>query len=87
MFLLIIRSREFLSSKLCNKLIMNDINFLIFYFSRGQLGRGLLIEEQGPEVVPALEGIRIQSVATGGWHSAAISGEKKKTWRTVIHKS
>ena len=47
--------------------------------SRGQLGRGLLIEEQGPEVVPALEGIKIQFVAAGGWHSAAISGEKKKS--------
>lgn len=44
-------------------------------FSRGQLGRGLLVEEQGPEVVPALEGIKIQFVAAGGWHSAAISGE------------
>ncbi|XP_078358665.1 RCC1 domain-containing protein 1-like [Oculina patagonica] len=41
--------------------------------SRGQLGRGLLVEEQGPEVVPALEGIRIQFIAAGGWHSAAIS--------------
>ena len=47
-------------------------------FSRGQLGRGLLVEEQGPEVVPALEGIRIQAVAAGGWHSAGISGEKRK---------
>jgi len=37
----------------------------------------LLVEEQGPKVVPALEGIRIQTVAAGGWHSAAISGERK----------
>ena len=45
-------------------------------FSRGQLGRGLLVEEQGAEVVPTLEGIKIQFVAAGGWHSAAISGEE-----------
>jgi len=38
----------------------------------------LLVEEQGPEVVPALEGIRIQFVAAGGWHSAAISGERER---------
>ena len=38
----------------------------------------MLVEEQGPEVVPALEGIRIQVVAAGGWHSAGISGEKRK---------
>lgn len=41
--------------------------------SRGQLGRGLIVEEQSSEVVPALEGIKMQFIAAGGWHSAAIS--------------
>ena len=34
------------------------------------------MDEQSPAVVAALEGIRIQLIAAGGWHSAAISGEK-----------
>ncbi|XP_068709475.1 RCC1 domain-containing protein 1-like [Montipora foliosa] len=41
--------------------------------SRGQLGCGLTVDEQSPAVVAALEGIRIQFIAAGGWHSAAIS--------------
>ncbi|KAK2572611.1 RCC1 domain-containing protein 1 [Acropora cervicornis] len=42
--------------------------------SRGQLGRGLIVTEESPVIiVAALEGIRIQSIAAGGWHSAAIS--------------
>ena len=48
------------------------------FFSRGQLGRGLIVEEQSSEVVPALEGIRILFIAAGGWHSAAISGERRE---------
>ena len=48
------------------------------FFSRGQLGRGLIVEEQSSEVVPALEGIRMQFIAAGGWHSAAISGERRE---------
>ncbi|XP_073238801.1 RCC1 domain-containing protein 1-like [Porites lutea] len=41
--------------------------------SRGQLGRGLIVEEQNAAVIPALEGIKIQFIAAGGWHSAAVS--------------
>ena len=48
------------------------------FFSRGQLGRGLIVEEQSSEVVPALEGIRMLFIAAGSWHSAAISGERRE---------
>lgn len=41
--------------------------------SRGQLGRGLIVEEQSAAVIQALEGIKIQFIVAGGWHSAAIS--------------
>ena len=47
----------------------------IFTHSRGQLGRGLIVEEQSAAVIQALEGIKIQFIAAGGWHSAAISGK------------
>lgn len=46
---------------------------MLSFFSRGQLGRGLIVEEQSPAIIPALEGIRVQFIAAGGWHSAAIS--------------
>jgi len=36
----------------------------------------LIVTEESPAIiVAALEGIRIQSIAAGGWHSAAISGK------------
>lgn len=47
----------------------------IFTHSRGQLGRGLIVEEQSAAVIQALEGIKIQFIVAGGWHSAAISGK------------
>ena len=54
---------------------------MLSFFSRGQLGRGLIVEEQSPAIIPALEGIRVQFIAAGGWHSAAISGEKiRQMW-------
>ena len=42
------------------------------------LDRGLIVEEQSSEVVPALEGIRMLFRAAGGWHSAAINGERRE---------
>ena len=49
--------------------------YLKYLHSRGQLGRGLIVEEQSAAVIQALEGIKIQFIAAGGWHSAAISGK------------
>ncbi|KAK0141545.1 RCC1 domain-containing protein 1 [Merluccius polli] len=41
--------------------------------SHGQLGHSGLSAEKEPRPVEALWGVRIDSVATGGWHSACIS--------------
>ncbi|CAL8260418.1 unnamed protein product [Merluccius merluccius] len=41
--------------------------------SHGQLGHSGLSAEKEPRPVEALWGVRIHSVATGGWHSACIS--------------
>ncbi|XP_023239739.1 RCC1 domain-containing protein 1-like isoform X2 [Centruroides sculpturatus] len=41
--------------------------------SRGQLGHGTTENEETPRVVEALEGIPIKMIATGGWHSVALS--------------
>ncbi|XP_028136795.1 RCC1 domain-containing protein 1 [Diabrotica virgifera virgifera] len=41
--------------------------------SRGQLGHGKLTEEPEPVLIEALAGIKIKKIATGGWHSCAIS--------------
>ncbi|XP_067136643.1 RCC1 domain-containing protein 1-like [Centruroides vittatus] len=41
--------------------------------SRGQLGHGTTENEESPRVVEALEGIPIKMIATGGWHSVALS--------------
>ena len=44
-------------------------------FSRGQLGHGSTQAEKEARVVEALEGVTMTTVAAGGWHSTAISGE------------
>ncbi|XP_018321159.1 probable E3 ubiquitin-protein ligase HERC3 isoform X2 [Agrilus planipennis] len=43
--------------------------------SRGQLGHGNLNDESEPKLVEALAGIKIISVASGGWHSCALSAD------------
>ncbi|XP_065371212.1 E3 ISG15--protein ligase Herc6 [Calliphora vicina] len=40
---------------------------------RGQLGLEVLRIEETPTLIEALAGIKITSIAAGGWHSAAIS--------------
>lgn len=41
--------------------------------SRGQLGHGKLDYESNPLLIEALAGIKIKKIATGGWHSCAVS--------------
>lgn len=41
--------------------------------SRGQLGHGDTDSRESPTLVEALDGIRIKSIAAGGWHAAAVS--------------
>jgi len=41
--------------------------------SRGQLGHGTLASEDKPRLILALDGMKVTKIATGGWHSAAIS--------------
>ncbi|XP_037076385.1 ultraviolet-B receptor UVR8-like [Pollicipes pollicipes] len=41
--------------------------------SRGQLGSGGLDAAETPQLVQALDGLPIQQVAAGGWHTAAVS--------------
>lgn len=41
--------------------------------SRGQLGHGILGNEEKPRLVSALDGMKIKKIAAGGWHSAVIS--------------
>lgn len=49
--------------------------------SHGQLGHGGLTSEEEPRVVEALWGMPMTHVATGGWHSACISGKCQiKIW-------
>lgn len=45
------------------------------FYSRGQLGHGTLQMEEEPALVKALDGIKISSIAAGGWHSCALSEE------------
>ncbi|CAD6992391.1 unnamed protein product [Ceratitis capitata] len=40
---------------------------------RGQLGQDVLRVEEAPVLIEALAGIKINCIAAGGWHSAAIS--------------
>uniref|UniRef100_A0A1A9W5P2 RCC1 domain-containing protein 1 n=1 Tax=Glossina brevipalpis TaxID=37001 RepID=A0A1A9W5P2_9MUSC len=40
---------------------------------RGQLGQAILGRHETPTIVDALAGLKIISIAAGGWHSAAIS--------------
>ena len=56
-----------------NKVIL----FNHFILSRGQTGLGTTERIQNaPQVVDALEGVKMIGIAAGNWHSAAISGEK-----------
>jgi len=41
--------------------------------SRGQLGHGVLSNEEKPRLVSALDGMKIKKIAAGGWHSAVLS--------------
>ncbi|XP_055946433.1 E3 ISG15--protein ligase HERC5-like isoform X2 [Argiope bruennichi] len=41
--------------------------------SHGQLGLGNIGNQETPELVEALNGLKIISISAGGWHSAAIS--------------
>ena len=47
----------------------------VFLTSHGQLGHSGLTPEKEPRPVEALWGVHIDSVSTGGWHSACVSGE------------
>uniref|UniRef100_A0A1A9ZSV5 RCC1 domain-containing protein 1 n=1 Tax=Glossina pallidipes TaxID=7398 RepID=A0A1A9ZSV5_GLOPL len=40
---------------------------------RGQLGQAILGRDETPSIVEALAGLKIITIAAGGWHSAAIS--------------
>ena len=51
---------------------------LLFITSHGQLGHSELTPEKEPRPVEALWGVPIDSVSTGGWHSACVSGESLK---------
>lgn len=46
----------------------------VVFGSHGQLGHGVIMPEEEPRVVEALWGMPMTCVATGGWHSACISG-------------
>lgn len=48
---------------------------LLFHCSRGQLGHGNVESQSEPRVLSALEGVSINKIAAGGWHSAAVSGQ------------
>ncbi|KAK5644445.1 hypothetical protein RI129_005745 [Pyrocoelia pectoralis] len=43
--------------------------------SRGQLGHGDLVDQDEPKLIEALDGIEIKKIATGGWHSCAVSAD------------
>lgn len=47
----------------------------MLFFSRGQLGHGLLENETDPKLIDALTGIKIVKIAAGGWHSCALSAD------------
>lgn len=42
-------------------------------FSRGQLGHGKVEDEDEPQLIEALAGLKMISIAAGGWHSCALS--------------
>lgn len=42
----------------------------------GQLGHGDLESRREPRAVEALQGLAVAAAAAGGWHSAAVSGER-----------
>lgn len=44
-----------------------------FFFSRGQLGHGILDDEDEPTLVEALAGLKMSKISAGGWHSSALS--------------
>jgi alpha-tubulin suppressor-like RCC1 family protein len=44
-----------------------------FFFRRGQLGHGEIINEETPKLIEALAGIKIIDIGANGWHSAAVS--------------
>ena len=51
--------------------------FFFFLYSRGQLGHGELTVDKvtQPTLVESFEGIHVTSVASGGWHSTAVTGK------------
>lgn len=57
-------------------LMLNKEHGTVYSFglgSRGQLGHGQVNPEKTPKRIEALAGIRIKQVASGGWHSLALS--------------
>ena len=71
------------TAKVQTFILEEDFVTLIQYFifavyswgggSRGQLGHGVLSNEEKPRLVSALDGMKIKKIAAGGWHSAVIS--------------
>ena len=53
---------------------LNWLSLQCLLLSRGQLGHGNIVNHSTPKVVEALEGVSMVSIASGGWHSAAVSG-------------
>ncbi|GBN88809.1 RCC1 domain-containing protein 1 [Araneus ventricosus] len=56
-------------------LLLSDFGTVFSYGSgsRGQLGHGSIENQETPVLIEALDGLKIQSISAGGWHSAAIS--------------
>ena len=50
------------------------LNFRCSYCSRGQLGHGSTGSCAEPTILNVLNGLTMVSIATGGWHSATVSG-------------
>ena len=43
-------------------------------YSRGQLGHGHTNTVEAPQLVETLDGVTIQHISCGGWHSVALAG-------------
>lgn len=48
---------------------------VVALLSRGQLGHGAVDSQEKPKMVENLAGLKMVSVAAGGWHSVSISGD------------
>lgn len=45
----------------------------MYSVSRGQLGHGTLQDEPDPKLIEALSGMKVRKIATGSWHSCAVT--------------